>query len=116
MGFLIHTLVTAFAFWCTTQLISGISFSGPLNMIIAAVVFGIVNALIRPIALVLSLPLTILTLGLFILVVNAAMLWLTAKLMPGMQIASFGAAFLGAIIIAIVSWIVGRLVAGQQLA
>lgn len=115
MGFLIHTLITAFAFWCTTQLINGISFSGPLNMIIAAVVFGIINALIRPIAIVLSLPLTILTLGLFILVVNGAMLWLTAKLMPGMEVSGFGAAFLGAIIIAIVSWIVGGLVAGQRL-
>lgn len=116
MGFLIHTLIIAFAFWCTTQLISGISFSSPMNMIIAAVVFGIVNALIRPIAMILSLPLTILTFGLFILVVNAAMLWLTAKLMPGMQVAGFGTAFLGALIVAIVSWIVGRLVAGQPVA
>ncbi|HEY4251027.1 MAG TPA: phage holin family protein [Roseomonas sp.] len=113
MGFIIHTLITAFAFWCATRVIGGISFTGPLNMILAAVVFGVVNALIRPVAMLLSLPLTIVTFGLFILVVNALMLWLTAALMPGMHIAGFGSAFLGALVVAVVSWIVGQ-VAGSR--
>ena len=113
MGFIIHTLVTAFAFWCATRLIGGIAFSGPLNMIIAAVVFGIVNALIRPVALLLSLPLTIITFGLFILVVNALMLWLTSALMPGMHVAGFSAAFLGALVVAVVSWIAGQVLGSR---
>jgi putative membrane protein len=108
MGFLARTLITAIAFWCADYLIAGISFSGPVALIIAAVIFGIVNALIRPVALLLSLPLTIITLGLFILVVNAAMLGLTALLIPGMRVDGFGAAFFGAIIVAIVSWIASR--------
>jgi len=110
MGYLIYVLITAFAFWCADRLIAGISFSSTLTLLIAAVVFGIVNALIRPVAVILSLPLTILTLGLFILVVNAAMFALTAAVIPGMAVASFGAAFMGAIIVSIVSWAASRLV------
>lgn len=108
MGFLARTAITAFAFWCAAELLDGIRFSGPFALIIAAIVFGLVNAVIRPVVALLSLPLTIITLGLFALVINAAMLGLTALLMPGMQIASFGAAFLGAIIVAIVSWVANR--------
>lgn len=110
MGFLARTAITAFAFWCAAMLVGGISFSGPFNLVIAAIVFGVVNALIRPVVMLLSLPLNIVTLGLFTLVVNAAMLGLTALLMPGMQVASFGAAFLGALVVAIVSWIANRAV------
>ncbi|MDQ1080379.1 phage holin family protein [Pseudoroseomonas cervicalis] len=110
MGFLARTAITAFAFWCAAMLVGGISFSGPFNLVIAAIVFGVVNALIRPVVMLLSLPLNIVTLGLFTLVVNAAMLGLTALLMPGMRVASFGAAFLGALVVAIVSWIANRAV------
>lgn len=108
MGFLARTLITAFAFWCADMLIEGISFTGPFNLVLAAIVFGIVNALIRPVLLLLSLPLTIITLGLFTLVVNAAMVGLTALLMPGMRVDGFWAAFFSAIIVAVVSWIVNR--------
>ncbi|EFH11166.1 phage holin family protein [Pseudoroseomonas cervicalis] len=110
MGFLARTAITAFAFWCAAMLVGGISFSGPFNLVIAAIVFGVVNALIRPVVMLLSLPLNVITLGLFTLVVNAAMLGLTALLMPGMRVASFGAAFLGALVVAIVSWIASRAV------
>lgn len=110
MGYLIYILITAFAFWCADRLIDGISFSSTLTLLIAAVVFGLVNALIRPAAVMLSLPLTVLTIGLFILVVNAAMFGLTALLIPGMTVASFGAALMGAIIVSLVSWGASRLV------
>jgi putative membrane protein len=110
MGFLVRTLITAFAFWVAEMLIEGISFTGPFNMFIAAIIFGLVNALIRPVVALLSLPLTVLTLGLFTLVVNAIMFAITAGLMPGMQVSGFGAAFFGAIIVWLVSWAVNRLV------
>jgi putative membrane protein len=114
MGFLARTAITAFAFWCAAMLLKGITFSGPFNLIIAASVFGIVNALIRPVIALLSLPLTVLTLGVFSLVVNAAMLGLTALLMPGMRISGFGAAFFGAIIVALVSWAANRMVGDRS--
>lgn len=116
MGFLARTLITAFAFWCADLLIAGISFSGPFSLVIAAIVFGIVNALIRPVLLLLSLPLTIVTLGLFVLVVNAAMLGLTALVIPGMHVSGFWAAFFGAIVVAIVSWIVNKVIADRSAA
>ncbi len=110
MGYIITLLITAFAFWVADRLIGGISFSSTLTLIIAAAVFGLVNMLIRPVAVILSLPLTILTLGLFILVVNAAMFALTAAIIPGMTVASFGAALMGAIIVSLVSWAGSRFI------
>ena len=114
MGFIIRTLITAVAFWVADMLIAGISFSGPINMIIAAIVFGLVNALIRPVLAMLTLPLTFITLGLFTLVVNAAMFALTAGLMPGMRVSGFWAAFFGAIIVALVSWVANRMIGGRN--
>jgi putative membrane protein len=113
MGFLVRTLITAIAFWIADLLIDGISFTGPINMIIAAIVFGIVNALIRPVVALLSLPLTVITLGLFTLVVNAIMFAITAGLMPGMRVSGFWAAFMGAIIVWLVSWVANRVVADR---
>jgi len=108
MGFLARTAITAFAFWVAAALFGGIGFSGLFTLIVAAIVFGLVNALIRPVVLLLTLPLNILTLGLFTLVVNAAMLGLTALLLPGMRVAGFWAAFFGAIVVGLVSWAASR--------
>jgi putative membrane protein len=114
MGFLIRTAVTALAFYIAANLVSGIYFPSLLNLIIAAIIFGLVNAFIRPIALLLSLPLTVITLGLFTLVVNTAMLALTALLMPGMRITGFWAAFWGAVVVWIVSWIANRVIGDRE--
>ncbi len=111
MGFLLRTLITAVAFWVAANLVDGIAFSGPGALILAAVVFGLVNALIRPIVALLSLPLTLLTFGLFALVINAAMFALTALVIPGMMVASFGAAFLGALIVALIGWVANKVIA-----
>ena len=108
MGFLARTAITAFALWAATEIVTGIHVSGLFGLIVAAIVFGLVNAFIRPIAVFLSLPLTIITFGLFLLVVNAAMLGLTALLHPGMQIDGFWPALFGAVIISVVSWIANR--------
>ena len=113
MGFLIRTAITAVAFYIAANLVTGIYFPSLTNLIIAAIIFGVVNAVIRPIVATLSLPLTVLTLGLFTLVVNALMLALTALLMPGMQV-TMGGAFWGAIIIWLVSWLANKVIGDRQ--
>ncbi len=103
MGFIIHILVTAFTLWAATQLVAGISVpEEPLNLLYAALVFGLVNALVKPILQVLTFPVTVVTLGLFLLVINALMLMLTAYVVPGMAVADFIVAFKAALVIAVV--------------
>jgi len=85
-------------------------FAGLGSLIVAALLFGLVNAIIRPAILLLTLPLTILTLGLFILVINALMLMFVAAVVPGFVLGGFWTAFWAAIFIAIVSFITNRLI------
>ena len=105
MGFLVRLIVNAAALWVAAQLVPGIMVTGLTPLALAAVVLGLINAIVRPILLVLTLPLTLLTLGLFIFVLNAFCLWLTSRLVPGFVIQSFGAALLGALVVSIVSWL-----------
>ncbi len=109
---ILRALIGAFGLWLASQLVAGISVDGMTTLIIAAVVLGLVNAIVRPVVFLLTLPLTILTLGLFLLVINAAMLGLTALLLTGLRVDGFISAVFGAIVISIVSWI-GHLVLGQ---
>ncbi|WP_149539496.1 phage holin family protein [Siccirubricoccus phaeus] len=108
MGFLVRLLFTAFALWVAAEIVPGIEVRGLGSLLLAAAVFGLVNALIRPLAVLLTLPLTLLTFGLFLLVVNAAMLGLTAWLLPGFRVEGFGPALLGALLVSVVSWATGR--------
>lgn len=106
MGFVIRLLVSALALYLLTQVYSGVYFvpgSGVGAVVIAALVMGVVNALIRPVLLLLSLPVNVLTLGLFTLVVNGVVLWLVAAL-TALNVAGFGAAVIGAIILTVISW------------
>ncbi len=114
MGFLIRIVVNALAFAVAAYFVPGIMIAGTGTLLLAAIIFGVVNAVVRPVIALLSLPLTILTLGLFTLVINAAMLGLTALLLPGMRVSGFWAAFWGAIIVWLVSWIASKLIADQQ--
>ena len=107
VGFLIHTLVLAVAIWVTAQVVPGVTVLSWSALAVAALVLGVVNAIVRPILLLLTLPITVLTLGLFYLVVNGAAFGLAAALVPGFQIASWTAAILGALLTSIVSWFVG---------
>jgi len=104
-SFILRTLIAALGLWLATEWVSGISVSSATTLILAALLLGVVNAVVKPIAVLLTLPFTLLTLGLFLLVVNAAMLGLVAAFLPGMGISSFGAAFLAAIIVSVVSWV-----------
>lgn len=106
INLLLRVVVNAVALWVAAELIDGISLSESITSILfVAVIFGLVNALIRPIALVLSFPALLLTLGLFTLVVNTAMLGLTAWLTDSLSIDGFWSAFLGALVISVVSWV-----------
>ena len=101
--FLLHWLVTAIALGAAAYVVPGIHItSGPV-LIIAALVLGFVNAIVRPVLVVLTLPLTVLTLGIFFFIVNGAAFGLAAALVPGFTVASLGSAILGAVVVALVS-------------
>jgi putative membrane protein len=104
-GFLLRGLVAALGLWAATEMLSGITINSPATLIFAGLLLGVVNAIVRPFALLLSLPALLFTLGLFLLVINAAMLGLVALMLPGFQIATFWTAVGAAIIVSIVSWI-----------
>jgi putative membrane protein len=106
-GFLIHTIVVGIAVWVATQVVSGVSYSGPVPLLIMAVVLGLVNAVIRPVLVLLTLPLTIITLGLFYFVVNGLAFALAASLVPGFYVAGLWTAILAGIVVSVVSWLIG---------
>ena len=106
MGFLLRLIVNAAALWVAAQLVPGIVVTGLTPLFLAALVLGLINAVVRPVLLVLTLPLTLITLGLFIFVLNAFCLWLTSRIVPGFDIQTFGAALLGALVVSVVSWVV----------
>jgi putative membrane protein len=115
MRFLVRLLVNAAALWVATRLVSGVTYSGDwLPFLGVALVFGIVNAFIRPVAKVLTFPLIIVTLGIFALVVNGLMLWLTSSLAGGLglgfHVSGFWAAFWGALVVSIVSTVLSMFV------
>ena len=105
-GLLIRWCITAFALWLTSQLISGIYASGIAPLFFAAVVLGLLNALVRPLVLLLTLPINILTLGLFTFVINGFMLKLTGSLVPGFQVRGFWAAVFGALLLSLFSFMI----------
>jgi putative membrane protein len=112
--FLLRVLATAFAVLLISQVpqkLIVVSSDRPLATILAfAVILGVLNAFLRPILLLLTLPLNLLTLGLFTLVVNAIVFWLASVLEGGVQVADFGAAFLGALLVSIVSFVASRVI------
>jgi putative membrane protein len=118
MTFLLRLLVTAAALWVAVALVPGIEFRGPtLHLLGVALVFGLVNAFVRPIILALTCPLVLLTLGLFVFVLNGLMLWLTGALsgMLGIEFHVSGllAAIIGGLIVGIVSTVLNVFVGGR---
>jgi putative membrane protein len=104
IGFLLRAAIVAIALWLATHLFSGLHFDHPNTLIAAALLLGIVNAIVRPIAIILTLPLTLLTLGFFLLVVNAAMIGLVALILDGLTIRSFWTALGTSIVVSVISW------------
>ena len=109
---ILRFLIGALGLYLAARLIGGVTIDDTTTLLIAALVLGIVNAIVRPVVFLLTLPLTILTLGLFLFVLNAAMLGLTAYFLEGFTISGLVPAILGSIVISIVSWL-GHVVLGQ---
>jgi len=115
MPFLIRLIVNAAALWVATRLVPGVSYEGgALPLLGVALVFGVVNAFIRPVTKILTFPLIIVTLGVFALVVNGLMLWLTSSLSSalglGFHVSGFWASFWGALVVSIVSTLLSMLI------
>ena len=106
MGFVARVLVNALAIYLAAAIVPGVEISGVLAALGAGLVFGLVNAFVRPVLLVLTLPLTLLTLGLFLFVLNAFCFWLTSALVKGFDVHGFWAALFGALLVSVVSWAV----------
>jgi putative membrane protein len=113
MGFLIRAVVNALAIWLATEIVPGIEAGSVTTVVVAALVLGIVNAIVRPVLLVLTLPLTLVTLGLFLFVLNALCLWLTSAIVPGFEVRGFWPAFWGALIVSALSWVVNGFVSDR---
>lgn len=108
MGFLLRLLVNAVALWVATQVVTGVHYEGDvLPFLVVALIFGVINATLRPLTKLVTCPLILITLGLFTFIVNGLMLWLTSGLAEslglGFHVDSYWAAFLGAIVVSIVS-------------
>ncbi len=112
-GFLLRAAISAIGLWLATQWVAGVHVDSGGTLVLAAVLLGVVNAIIRPIAFILTLPLTILTLGLFLFVLNAAMVWLVAAILPGFHAPWFMPAFLTSVIVWLTGW-VGSLLIGHR--
>ncbi|MFJ1459665.1 phage holin family protein [Nocardia wallacei] len=123
MVLLLRLIINAVAIWLAAAWVGDIDLVSPADqgtgakivvVLAVAIVFGLVNALVKPIVKLLSLPLVIVSLGLFLLVINALMLWLTAKITEttdyGLRVHGFWAAVIGAVVITLVNWILGILV------
>lgn len=110
-GFLVRLIISALSLWVASVIVPGMSLSGFWTYVLAAFLLGLVNAIVRPVAIFLTLPITLISLGLFLLVVNAAMLALVAALLPGFELSGFWAALLGSLLVSLVgtvlSWTVG---------
>ncbi|WP_431280827.1 phage holin family protein [Humitalea sp. 24SJ18S-53] len=105
-NFLIQAAITAVGVWLATEIVPGVSARGTGTIVLTALVLGLLNATLRPVFVILSLPLTILTFGLFLLVVNAAMLALAAWMLPGLSIGGFWSAVFAGVVISVVSWVI----------
>lgn len=104
-GFILRLLIVALGLWLASELVPGIEVRGVGTLLGAALLLGIVNAVVRPVFIILTLPLTVVTLGLFLLVINAAMLGLVAWVFDGFTIAGFWAALFGSVVVSVTGWL-----------
>jgi putative membrane protein len=114
LRFIVQFLVTCLALWLAARIVPGVSFSDNGSLLLAAVLLGVANAIVRPILTVLTFPLTLVTFGLFLLVVNAAVIGLVAYLLGGFTVDGLGAGIGAAIVTGIVSWIAGWFIGGGE--
>ncbi|MGE3956005.1 MAG: phage holin family protein [Vicinamibacterales bacterium] len=108
MSFLLRLTINALGLWVATQVVPGVTYTGGLGpFLVVALIFGVINATLRPLMKLMTCPLILLTLGLFALIVNGAMFWLTGRIASGFglgfQVDGFQAAFLGALVVSVIS-------------
>jgi len=113
MSLLISWLINAGALWITTLIVPGIVVRGTGALLLAALVIGLVNAVVKPILVVLTFPVTVVTLGIFYLVLNGILFYLAAEVTPGFSLSGFAAAFLGALVMSIVGLVLHALIPGD---
>jgi putative membrane protein len=101
---MVRVVITALGLWIAANVVSGIAVAGWKTLLLAAVVLGIVNAIVRPVLLILTLPITFLTLGFFLLVVNGLSFALAASVVPGFHVATLGSAILGSLVVSVTGW------------
>lgn len=107
LEFLAHWGITALSLWMVSYIFHGISFSNKQSLFISALLLGFANAILRPIFIFLTLPLTLVTFGFFLLVINALMMMLVAAIVPGFKISGFWTAFFASILVAVFSFLIG---------
>jgi putative membrane protein len=108
-NFIIRLLVNALALWAAATVVSGITLSGDFgSILIVALIFGILNAVLKPLLVIFSIPFIVVTLGLFALVLNGAMLLITARLTDHLAVSGLGAAILGSLVISLVTMLLGQ--------
>jgi putative membrane protein len=112
--FLLRALFAGLGLWLAAKIVPGVRIDNTATLVIAALLLGVVNAFVRPIVFVLTLPLTLVTLGLFLLVVNAAMIGLVAMLLGGFQVHGLIPGILAAVVTGLVSWIGHAVVRGDE--
>jgi putative membrane protein len=109
-GFILRVAIVALGLWLATRIFAGLHFNSAGTLFAAALLLGLVNAVVRPVAVILTLPLTLLTLGLFLLVINAGMLGLVALLLGGFSIDGFWTALGASLIVSVTSWVASGLI------
>lgn len=112
--FLIHWGITALSLWAASHLFKGLKFDDTSSLLISALLLGFANAIVKPLLIVLTLPLTLLTFGLFLLVINALMIMLVAALVKGFKVSSFWTAFFASIFIALLSIFIGSFITNDS--
>jgi putative membrane protein len=113
MRFFARLVLNGIAIVIAAWIVPGLQLTGVLPALVAGAILGVVNALVRPVLFILTLPLTLVTLGFFIFVINALCLGLTAAIVPGFEISGFWAAFFGSLLVSIVSWILNGVFASD---
>jgi putative membrane protein len=111
---LVRWLINALALFALPYLFTSITVKSFPSALLAALVIGFLNAIVRPVLVILTLPVTVLTLGIFIFVINALLFWLAGSILGGFEVAGFWSAFFGAIVFSLISWALSALVFGRK--
>ncbi len=110
LEFLVHWSIMTLALWVASLVFHGLKFSSGPSLFVSALLLGLANAVIRPLVILLTLPLTVITFGFFLLVINALMMLLVSSIVPGFKVSGFWTAFFASIFISLVSFVVGLLI------